>query len=385
MDGVQPTSSADRGQGSQAAQASSVGVRRFPCAKCGAELEYSPGTETLVCTHCGHANAIVATDEAVEELDFAAHLHRAEADAEHIEPATVKCANCAATVTRPADVAAFACPFCGTNIVAQARSEAILRPRSLLPFKVRHDDARERFREWVRSRWFAPSSLKTQSYVDASIQGVYLPYWTYDASTSTSYVGERGDAYYVPVVTTVMVNGKPQMRTTMQRRIRWSSVSGRVENTFDDLLVPASRSVPQEKARVLEPWDLESLVPYADEYVSGFVAQTYQVDLKMGFEVAQAMMRPAIESTIRSDIGGDEQRIGDYRVVYRGITFKHLLLPLWISAYRHMNTVYHFYVNARTGEVAGERPWSYWKIAGVVVAGLLVAGTIAAVVALANR
>ena len=382
MDATQPT---DPATPMPAAPAKSAGVRRFPCGKCGAELDYAPGTDALVCTHCGHANTIAATGEAVEELDFAAALDHAEADAAHIEPATVKCDNCGATVTRPDDVAAFACPFCGTNLIAQAQSASILRPRALLPFKVAHDEARERFRAWVKSRWFAPNSLKTQSYVDASIQGVYLPYWTYDADTSTTYTGERGDAYYVPVATTVIVNGKPQVRTTMQRRIRWSSVSGRVENTFDDLLVPASRSLPQEKARVLEPWDLHALVPYSDAYVSGFVAQTYQVDLKAGFEVARAMMAPQIESTIRGDIGGDEQRIGDYRVAYRDITFKHLLLPVWISAYRHMNTVYHFYVNARTGEVTGERPWSFWKITGAVVCGLLVLGAIAAAVALANR
>ncbi len=382
MDAQPPTEPATP---TPAARTTSAVVRRFPCAKCGAELDYAPGTDTLVCTHCGHVNAIAATGEVVEELDFASALEHAQADAARIEPATVKCDNCGATVTRPNDVAAFSCPFCGTNLIAAARAESILRPRGLLPFKVAHNDARERFRAWVKSRWFAPSTLRTQSFVDAAIRGVYLPYWTYDADTSTSYVGERGDAYYVPVATTVIVNGKPQVRTTMQRRIRWSSVSGRVENTFDDLLVPASRSVPQEKARVLEPWDLGALVPYTDAYVSGFVAETYQVDLKSGFEVARAMMVPQIESTIRSDIGGDEQRIGNYRVAYRGITFKHLLLPVWISAYRHMNTVYHFYVNARTGEVTGERPWSFWKITGAVVCGLLLVGLIALVVAAANR
>ncbi|MFN0012611.1 MAG: hypothetical protein ACKVS8_13315 [Phycisphaerales bacterium] len=359
--------------------------RRFPCAKCGAELDFVPGTDTLVCTHCGHSNAIAAAGAPVEELDFAAHLDRAEAHEAHIEAATVKCQSCAAAVTRPKDVAAFACPFCGTNIIAQSRSESILRPRGLLPFKVKHDDARERFRAWVKSRWFAPSSLSTQSFVDAAIKGVYLPYWTYDTLTTAPYTGERGDAYYVPVPMTVMVNGKPQVRMTMQRRIRWSSVRGSVENAFDDLLVPASRSLPTDKARVLEPWDLGSVVPYADEYVSGFIAETYQVDLKQGFGVAEAMMKPVIESTIRGDIGGDEQRIGTYRVAYRGITFKHLLLPVWMSAYRHMNTVYHFYVNARTGEVTGDRPWSYWKITGAVLAGLALAGLIAAVIALSQR
>ncbi len=359
--------------------------RRFACGKCGARLDYAPGTDTLMCTHCGHANAIAAAGQPVEELDFSEHLRVAEAKSEHIEPVVVRCGACAAEVMRPADVVSFACPFCGTAIITQAHSAHLIRPRSLLPFKVAHNDARERFRAWVKSRWFAPSSLKTQSYVDAAIRGVYLPYWTYDTRTTTRYTGQRGDAYYVPVVTTSMVGGKLRTRTTMQRRIRWTGVSGAVDNAFDDLLVAASRSVPREHTRVLEPWDLAALVPYSDEYVSGFVAESYQIDLKQGFESAQAMMKPTIESTIRSNIGGDEQRIGDYRIVYHAITFKHLLLPVWISAYRHMNKVYHFYVNARTGEVSGQRPWSYWKITGAVLAGLAMAGVIALGIALAHR
>lgn len=378
-------------QSDQSATAHSPG---FPCAQCGAKLEYAPGTSTLLCPYCGHRNAIDAGPEVggaasalgpVEELDFRAALAEEQRSAPRTEFTTVKCVACAAQTTRPPNVTAFSCPFCGTPINATELTSHLITPRSLLPFKTTQNEARDLFRRWLRSLWFAPTALKSQAYVDAAIRGVYLPYWTYDARTVTRYVGERGDAYYVPVTTTVMVNGKPQTRTVMQRRIRWTSVSGVVENGFDDLLVPASRSIPNDKARVLEPWDLGSLVPYQDAYLSGFVAESYQIDLEGGFEIARAMMNPVIESTIRSDIGGDEQRIHDFRPAYSNVTFKHLLLPAWISAYRYMNKVYHFFVNARTGEVTGERPWSFWKIAGAVVAGLIAIGVVALIAYMFGR
>jgi hypothetical protein len=85
-------------------------------------------------------------------------------------------------------------------------------------------------------------------------------------------------------------------------------------------------------------------------------------------------MRPAIEATIRQDIGGDHQSIDSVRTRFHDITFKHVLLPVWISAYRYRGRVFRFLVNARTGEVQGARPWSAIKIALAVVVALILAG-----------
>ena len=87
-------------------------------------------------------------------------------------------------------------------------------------------------------------------------------------------------------------------------------------------------------------------------------------------------MGPRIDDTIRRDIGGDVQRISSKSTVYTDITFKHILLPVWISSYTYKDKVYRFLVNAQTGEVQGERPWSVWKITFAVLGGLALAGAI---------
>lgn len=140
-------------------------------------------------------------------------------------------------------------------------------------------------------------------------------------------------------------------------------------------------SLPQALVAKLEPWDLEELVPYADDYLSGFRSESYRVGLAEGFEVAKTVMDEGIRQSICRDIGGDHQRIHNVHTLYSNITFKHLLLPVWVSAYRFHDKIYRFVVNARTGEVQGERPWSFVKIALAVLAVLAVAGTIAAIVA----
>jgi hypothetical protein len=134
----------------------------------------------------------------------------------------------------------------------------------------------------------------------------------------------------------------------------------------------ASNSLPPKCRDHLEPWDLKSLAPYQDEFLSGFVTEMYQVDLPGGFETAKQIMAPPIRQSVESDIGGDHQRIFSVDTDYRDITFKHILLPLWISAYSLRGRTYRFLVNARTGKVAGERPYSAWKISAAVLAVLVV-------------
>ncbi len=355
------------------------GPRRFPCQRCGAQLEFAPGTSALRCAYCGFENPIPESDRRVEELDFRAHLAELAGRAETVDALTVKCQACAAEVSMPQDVTSHACPFCGSNVVATASSRKLLKPRSLLPFRVTRVEAVAAFGQWLKKLWFAPSKLKQFARLDGRLSGVYTPYWTYDCEAFSRYTGQRGDNYWVTETYTAIENGKPVMRTRQVQRIRWTPVSGSVEDHFDDVLIIASRSLPRENAVALEPWDLKQLVPYGDEYLSGFGAESYQIDLAEGFANAQAIMEQTIRATVCRDIGGDHQQIDWLKTRHENITFKHILLPVWISAYRFRQKVYRILVNARTGEVQGERPWSWAKIGLTIAAAVAVIATIAIV------
>jgi len=345
---------------------------QFPCDGCGAGLEFKPGTDALVCPYCGHSNAIPAPVEAFtpEELDFHAALTGAAARLPTLARTTVACAACGASTSFDAQVVADLCPFCGTPIVAAATEQQVMAPQSLLPFAVPRERAREAFRDWLAGLWFAPNDLKRLARHDERLQGLYIPYWTYDCRTLTRYTGMRGTYYWVDETYTVEVGGKRETRTRRVRKTRWYPASGSVRNRFDDVLVMASDSLPPALADSLEPWDLAHLVPYAPAYLAGFRTEAYRIDLERGFAIARDKMDPGIRASIRADIGGDEQRILQKHTRYDGVTFKHLLLPLWISTYRYRDKPYRFLVNARTGEVQGERPYSLIKIGLAVIAGL---------------
>jgi predicted RNA-binding Zn-ribbon protein involved in translation (DUF1610 family) len=367
-----------------------AGVSRFPCGQCGARLEFEPGTASLTCPYCGHHNPIATSpaaadtaegesppgstlggQPAVQEVDFHATLAKLERESDHVEALTVTCDACAATITKPPGVTSYSCPFCATPVVSTAASSRAIKPNAVLPFVVTREQATQRFRAWLGSLWFAPTKLKRGGSLDENLSGMYVPAWTFDCQTHTDYRGKRGEYYYVNVPRTVMVNGKATTQMTRQRRTKWYPAMGQVTNEFDDVLVVASDSLPPDMMRSLEPWDTKSCVAYQDAYLSGFLAEVYKVGLEPGFEIAKQSMQAQIQATIRRDIGGDEQVIDQYRVDYRNIGFKHLLLPVWISAYRFDGKVYRFLINARTGEVQGQRPYSAFKIVRAVGLGIL--------------
>jgi hypothetical protein len=255
-------------------------------------------------------------------------------------------------------------------------ADPLIAPDGVLPFAIRNTDAHSRVKAWIGGLWFAPTELKRIARPEG-IHGVYLPFWTFDAETDSRYTGERGDYYYVTETYWTTENGKQVQRTRQVRHTRWSPTAGHVTVGFDDVLIAGSTAVARNRLDELEPWDLPALKPYEPGYLSGFKAQRYQVDLPGGLQLAHQVMAGDIRQAIHRDIGGDEQRVHSVDTEYSEETFKHLLLPVWIGAYRFQEKVYQVVVNARTGEVQGERPWSAWKIAGLVIAILLVVALIA--------
>ncbi|MDU0459765.1 MAG: hypothetical protein RW306_13650 [Geobacteraceae bacterium] len=349
--------------------AGKVSANSFPCGSCGARLEFSPESSLLKCPYCGSESMIPESSAAVPELDFHQYFARATEQGESLEKQTVACTACSAVSIVESDVSLSSCPFCGSLLTARAKPGRLVRPGAILPFKINRNKASELFRRWLSSLWFAPGGLKRNSITSGGIKGIYLPYWTYDVRVTTWYEGERGEDYLeTGLQTEEHTRGSGRSAT----RTRWQSSGGCVINSFDDVLVPAGCSLPPEAVAMLEPWDLKRLVPYSDEYLSGFQSEAYQIDMGEGFERARALIENGVRSSVERHIGGQHQRIKAMRSQYDDITFKHVLLPVWISAYRYRNRTFRFIVNARTGQVLGERPWSVFRIAIAVIGMILV-------------
>ena len=344
-------------------------VHRYACPGCAADLVFEPKDGCLTCPYCGRKEEIATNAQQVEERSYEAYLSLRP---EQLRPLAtnaleVQCTGCGTAVTfSPPDIAG-ACPFCGAKIVAEPKAaDPLLAPESVLPFMITHRQAADAIKSWLASRWFAPNAL-IQLARQETANGVYLPFWTYDAYTLSHYTGERGEYYWETETCLETDNQGNRVRRTRQvRKTRWYPASGSVSRWFDDVLITATRSLPPGRLRALEPWDLPELKPFRPAYLAGYKAQRYQVELKEGFEQAKGIIADIIANDVRADIGGDEQQIHQLATAYSAITFKHLFLPVWVSAYRFNGKIYQVLVNARTCEVQGDQPYSLWKIASFV-------------------
>ena len=326
----------------------------FNCSGCGAVLQFKPGTDSLTCTYCGAENKIESIPEPIEEIDYETFMSEQYAKEEKIEIVNVKCTSCGVSITLDPNVTSDRCPYCDSSIVVESGStSSILKPKSLVPFAVDKKKAVESFRNWISRLWFAPNDLKKADLGHEKVSGIYTPYWTYDSRTESNYTGQRGDYYYVTESYTTTENGETVTRTRQVRKTRWTFTAGHVRNLFDDILILASHSLPKKYTDKLLPWNLGALVPYDDRYLGGFRSEAYQVEVSAGLEEAKGIMDGEIRQSVRRDIGGDEQRIYTVNTAYHDITFKHVLLPVWISSYRFKDKVYRFLINGQTGKVQG--------------------------------
>ena len=222
-----------------------------------------------------------------------------------------------------------------------------------------------------------PEIEQAFAFLERAMDGIYVPYWTYDAETRTAYTGQRGTVYYENRVVPVIQDGKRRMVNQQVAKVRWTPVRGRVARDFDDVLVLGSRSLPKRFTDAVAPWDLSALLRYDPRYLAGFRAEAYGIPVHEAYGEAREIMNGVITGDVRRDIGGDRQQVGKLSTEVGRLTFKHVLLPIWVAAYRYRGKSYRFVVNARTGAVEGERPYSPVKIAIAVLIGLILAIAIA--------
>ena len=357
-----------------------ISQAHFSCKNCGSDLVYSPASQDLLCRSCGHHYPVDTSAEPIKEYDFnqaVQELSRLRHDTgenklDNHEITTIQCPSCGAEFSFKENEHAGNCLYCETPIIASTAHARFIEPRSLLPFAIQKKQAIEIYNKWIGSRWFAPSALKSHSKRNDKLVGIFLPYWTYDSQTYSQYQGQRGITYYDRQVYSTVENGRSVTRTRTVARIRWTPVSGRVNLHFDDVLIGATKTLPRTIINHLQPWDLDNLVPYSEEYISGFRSEIYQVTVDQGFLQAENIMENKIRQSIRYDIGGDHQRISAVNTQHSDTSFKHILLPVWSAAFKYHKKTYRYVINGRNGTIQGERPYSFVKIALAVLAAIII-------------
>lgn len=329
------------------------------CVNCGAELLYAPGTKEMQCGYCSYTQDIPPAIAGFEELELKPYLEQLGGQSHSEQITMLHCKNCGANQHVEENYKSLHCVYCSMPLIIEdAYKDDWILPGAVLPFQMDQKKAHQIFKKWVSGLWWAPNNLQKAALDPQHTKGLYAPFWTFDAQLKSKYTGQKGVYYYV----TKTVGSGKNRRTVQERRTRWSYASGTVNGFVDDTLIKASKQKKGVIPRAVARWDLTKLETFHTGFLAGFVTEKYTIPLVDGHLSAKDEAKQIARRWIKTDIGGDTQRIDGMDMTLSQETFKHILLPIFISAYMFNGKRYNFFVNGQNGAISGERPYSFWKI-----------------------
>ena len=338
------------------------------CPSCGGVMEFNPSNGKMACPYCGYEEEIQVEHKGfvAQELDFSTAGDDDASCDWGTATKTVICKSCGAETVYDVNEMANVCPYCGSNQVMEQESGKVMAPGGVVTFQISAKEASERFREWIGRKFFCPKLAKDSAKPKA-FKGLYTPFWTFDSNTKSTYTAEYG-------IDHVEEDKDGEKHTTTD----WYRTSGKYKRFFDDLLISASSKQNEQMLEGLEPYDTTKAVEYKPEYMAGFAAEKYSVKVKEAWEKAkkkiQSMLRRDVEEKIHHEKACDHVRDVRINTVHEDVTYKYLLLPVWISSFQYKDKVYHFMINGQTGKVSGETPISWIKVA--IVAAVVIAAAV---------
>ncbi len=327
-------------------------------------MEFDPESQTLKCPSCGVSQAISPQSGPIREHALTADARRtlrAEEKSSH----TMECEGCGARIEVDASSTAAECPYCGSKYVLASKQEDAMIPDGIVPFQFDQKIAGQKFRRWVQGRFWAPEKLK-RLYQSGRLQGIYLPYWTFDARSEAPYTARGGIDHHE-----TYRDGSGKTRTRVYTV--WRPVSGQIHHFFNDLLVSASRSLDPCLLDSMDAFDTSSLASYSPQYLSGYSAECFSVSLEEAGRTARGEMTERLRRMAEEEVLSRYDHVDSMRLspVFSEETFKYILVPVYSTAYQYGDRIYHVLINGQTGRISGEYPKSMVKIGLCILIAVL--------------
>jgi ribosomal protein S27E len=339
-------------------------IVKLPCPTCGGQLTYSAEKQKIACEHCAFEKDYDKADDLVKEQSLAmAESLKSTYVPKESGKKVIDCQGCGSKLMIDETEVSVRCNFCGSEKVNEkAFDQNLIQPQGIIPFKIGKKEAVSKFKDWIKKGWFHPNKLKHLASL-GDLHGIYVPFWTYDSQTYTEWSGEAGYHYYE--TQQVYENGKYVSKQV--RRTRWEWRNGSFNEFFDDILIVASKGLPENIISNIYPYRLDELTNHNPELMVGWEAEIYSLEVKEGYNKAEDIMMDRLRARANREIGGDTQRNLTINADFYDQSFKHVILPVWLCTYQYNGKPYQFAVNGQTGKIKGQKPISAVKVALLVL------------------
>jgi DNA-directed RNA polymerase subunit RPC12/RpoP len=329
-------------------------AQSYLCPNCGGHLRFAAGSRGLACEFCGHITPIEqiqAADTGEQVLDFVLPTTRGHrwSQAQH----RMACEQCGAVSLLPRGQVAGECAYCGSrHLIESAETVELVEPNVIGLSKLNRDAAIKALHTWLGRGWTSPDDIK-KSIQGVTLRAAYYPFWTFDGTLTMGWSCEVSEGS----------GNNP----------RWVPRSGEEIHFFDDVLVPGLKAVDPESIERIKPFDLKGVVEFKPEYLAGWVALSYGVTLAEASlrarEKVASMFRRVLPNRVL--LGHEVRNLRSSATKWSGMTFKHVLLPIWTGSYRYQDEEYRFLINAQSGKTTGEQPQDTLKTIALGASGVI--------------
>jgi len=322
-------------------------VKQYQCLNCKAGLEYDPPSGRWKCHYCFSSFNKEDLDQTQTQTDTEA---AEELNEDMPELDSYHCSNCGAELIADETVSATSCIYCKSPAIIKSRLAGTFKPKFLIPFRLTKKQAEELYADWIRKRIFTPKEFKINEEIK-KLSGIYAPYWLFDCK----------------------VAGEIQGEATMVRS--WRSGNYRYTNTkyyhvarqgtaeYDKVPVDASKKLNDELMHLIEPYDYKELTDFTMQYLSGFLAEKYDVEEPQASEAMQRRVDEFFETRLNGTVKGySTYNTESKHTVITDKVSNYSLLPVYLLIKKYKDKEHTFIINGQTGKIAGEAPISIAKV-----------------------
>lgn len=332
------------------------------CPNCGGSVSFDTGTQMLKCPFCDSEFAVEAVagqqtadgaPAAVDNISWESETSQWTTD-ETTGMRVYMCNSCSGEVVADETTGATSCPYCGNPVVMKGQFDGALRPHLVIPFKLDKQAAKAAFKKHITGKKFVAKAFKDDNTLD-EIKGVYVPHWLFSCQA-------QGDVSYMAEKVT---------RTWSDADNNYTEVSDftcyRSGNMFfDNVPVDGSSKMPDDLMESLEPFNTNDAVPFNVGYLSGYLADKYDVSVENTVARANERIRQSLADTLQTTVKGyDSIATQQASMTVLGGDYKYALYPVWLLTVKHKNKDYLFAMNGQTGKFVGNIPTDEKMVKGL--------------------
>ncbi|MBR6761329.1 MAG: hypothetical protein IKM30_04775 [Oscillospiraceae bacterium] len=344
----------------------------FKCPNCGAELVFSAAEQDFRCEYCqssftkSEMDSIAATQ--AEKVEQVSEAQQQLADEFQSTTGVYVCQSCGAEVMADDNTAATFCYYCHSPVILQGRVSGEYQPAKVIPFKIDRNGAVGMFRDWCKKRWFLPNDFYSDSQIEKLV-GLYVPFWVTDCHNSADMeaLGKKVRTW---------TSGDTRYTETKEYAIKRNATV-----VVRGLPADGASHIDDQLMEALEPFDYQQAAPFAMQYLSGFLAEKYDLNMAAVFPRVQKRAVQACDQLLRAsakDYSSLSVTHSDIKVL--STEWQYMMLPVWFMTYRYQDKTYEFAINGQTAKLAGEPPLSRFKFwaftIGLSMAAALLAGIV---------